>query len=196
MLPVTVWGKHGANWTMTGSALTEQTAIDGLRGKLTRALLSRQLDGRAHKALRKRHRGYGSYLPDWLDEGIVGLLESKAGQMEQLEMERKLLSLPTPLEKLFQETHPNAGVNTEGFDVVLTIGRFPIQAKSVCAYLHEVFGDAGLRYVVESVLKGRTANQWIPGLEKHRKEPRGKKERRLRKVADLEKAWKAWHAKR
>jgi hypothetical protein len=167
-----------------------------LGGELTKKLLSRKFNSRAHPTLRKRHEGHGSYLPDWLDEGIIGLLESKAGKLDQLDMERKLLSLPSPFEELFKDVHPGAGMDNEGFDAVLTIGTFPIQAKSVCAYLHEVFGDAGLRYVVESVLKGRTANQWIPGLEKHRKEPRGKKERRLRKVADLEKAWKAWHAKR
>lgn len=123
--------------------------------------------------------GYGSPLPDWLDEALALLTEPEADQRARLSLlftDQLILALP--LRRFLYMAHPALAGVPAGSPVRRV---FYGQSLAFALFLRERAGDAGVRALIASLRAGQTqgtALTSLPGMP-----PDG---------GALEQAWLAW----
>jgi hypothetical protein len=185
------WKVNGATWVTTRIIVTDDETVSTFRFQLAKTLIAKHVNGRASAYWKKRHKGFGSYLPDWLDEGIAALHQTEFEKKEDRDLMRQL-SGEHSLKEMFAEDHPLGGFTEPAGTVVITVGVYTCTCRSFCEFLHDRYGDEGLRHIVETVLKKKDVKFALPGLAKLRKVPRARGEKRIKKIKDLQAAWAKW----
>lgn len=188
------------------------TAASALRHEIGHMLLIHAFPVAGQRdADRGNAHGYGSGLPDWLDETAAVLMEDAAMAERRREALKQMLAcgnagrLP-PLARFFTMDHPLAGIAREqlpkadagasGSRVVMVSGEqaeelaargidFYVQSRALADFLMETSGDAAVfGSIARTLAAGGDMDGWLAQEGIHHRLPGD--------VAGLQDAWQAW----
>lgn len=146
--------------------------------------------------LKKGFKGYGSYLPDWLDEGAALACEPDAARAEFL----KALDLEKPIAfaSFFSMEHPlkDAPAGHMKPAVADEAARFYAQSLSVVEFMADQYGRGYVRHLVATLQDGGGVADTLPWLEKHRDALPGKPDGVPETIDGLQAFWLSWASSR
>lgn len=132
--------------------------------------------------LKAKFNGYGSYLPDWVDESVAVYHEPDRQKKERRQQMTSLLSKHIPLARYFTMNHPIGGNGAKGLPPGLKVppgggvgggtlkpgalgglsgeaNLYYVQSLSVIEYLTDRSGKPFFRFAVSELQKGRSMDE-------------------------------------
>ncbi len=127
-------------------------------------------------ALKQKFNGYGSYLPDWLDEGIAIYVEHQAIRDAQRELMADNLDERIPLAEFFAMDHPGAPkiggkpnpAAGHGFAGGFDRARiYYMECVTALEFLEAAAGAEGVRKIIKTLQGGSKMDKAIKHLPAH-----------------------------
>lgn len=126
--------------------------------------------------LKQKFNGYGSYLPDWLDEGVAIYVEHQAIRTAQRELMSRKIEDRIPFREFFAMDHPGAPkINgkpnpASGHGFSGGFGRAQIyymECVTALEFLEAVAGVEGVRKIIRTLQTGATMDKTLKHLPAH-----------------------------
>ncbi len=197
--------KHGAKWVMPwtsrhpmGEGLWppygETNSIGGgdpLPHEAAHLMLVFAVNDGCSAGLKQRFNGYGSYLPDWVDEGVAIYVEHEAIRSAQRRLMARNMEKRIPFEEFFAMDHPGAPKiggkpnPAAGHGFAGGMGRAQIyymETVTVVEFLEAAAGAEGFRKILRTLQTGATMDKALKHLP----------EWYPRDLAGLEEVWMRW----
>lgn len=165
---------------------------DPFEHELGHILFVQIVNAGCEEKLKKGFKGYGSYLPDWLDEGAALICESddgRAGFLKSLD-----LGKPIPFATFFTMEHPlkDAPAGHMKPAAAGEAARYYAQSLSVVQFMADQYGRDYLKHLIGVLQGGGKVEETFSWLSKRRETLPGKPDGVPETLDGLQAFWRSW----
>ncbi|MBI4617719.1 MAG: hypothetical protein HY720_29170 [Planctomycetes bacterium] len=183
-----------------------ESQMDALTHEAAHLMFLHHVNPGCIAALQQNFNGYGSFLPDWIDEAVAVYHEPESMKATRRQQMKELVDQHIPLSRFFTMNHPigahgpgaggAGGIDPADLQKKLQelsqggvggeANLFYVQSLSVFEFMLEAGGPTFVRKLVEHLQKGGTTEAGLALLSR----------RELKTLEGFESAWVAWEKAR